>query len=40
MSIAVAKELQEKYGAVNTNLDTELRDWSWVNMPWPWNEEA
>lgn len=40
MSIAVAKELQEKYGAVNTNLDTELADWSWVNMPWPWNGEV
>lgn len=40
MSIAVAKELQEKYGAINTNLDTELPEWSWVNMPWPWNEEV
>ena len=38
MSIAVSKELQERYGAVNTNLDTELPEWSWVNMPWPWNE--
>ena len=37
---AVSKELQEKYGAVNTNIDTELESWSWINMPWPWTKEA
>lgn len=37
LSNAVAKELQEKYGAVNTNIDTELPEWSWIDMPWPWN---
>ncbi len=34
----VAAELQERYGAVNTDLDTELQSWSWLNMPWPWTE--
>lgn len=40
LSNAVSKELQEKYGAVNTNIDTDLSSWSWVYMPWPWNEEV
>lgn len=40
MSHAVSKELQEKYGAVNTNLNTELDSWSWTNMPWPWTKEV
>lgn len=40
LSLAAAKELQEKYGAVNTNLDMELPEWSWTLMPWPWTEEG
>lgn len=35
---AAARELQTRYGAVNTNIDMPLPDWSWIEMPWPWNE--
>lgn len=38
LSNKVATELQQKYGAVDTDLDTELHSWNWVNMPWPWTE--
>ena len=40
LAYAASTELQEKYGMVNGNLDTENPSWSWVDMPWPWTEEV
>lgn len=40
LSLAVSKELQQKYGAAVTDPDTELYEWSYVGMPWPWNENT
>lgn len=39
LQLAAARELQNRYGAVNTNLDMPLAEWSWTAMPWPWTEE-
>lgn len=39
LQLAAARELQTRYGAVNTNLDMPLPEWSWTAMPWPWTEE-
>ena len=36
---AAAKELQTRYGTVNTNVDLPLPDWNWIDMPWPWNAD-
>lgn len=33
----VKKEFEAKYGPLTANASTDMKYWSWINNPWPWD---